>query len=149
MGKMKLIISLLVVVGVLTAATSTSAQTVHPCDESVFAAGKVPTNTPLYTYFCQVQSFGVDAVTVYRNGAATNLTNLELTFPTPNTAGLVQYRVLIGALPAGSHTIEVSNWNKNSITGVAQEGPRSLPFMLTVATPNPAPAAPKIMRVTP
>jgi hypothetical protein len=149
MGKMKLITSLLVVVGVLTAATSTSAQTVHPCDETAPTTGKVATNTSLYAYFCQAQTAGIDAVTVYRNGTPTNLTNLELPNATPNAAGLVQYRVLIGSLPAGSHQIELSNWNKNTITGASQEGPRSSPFTLTVATPNPAPTAPTRLRVTP
>lgn len=129
-------------------ATTTQAQT-HPCDLTPESGATVSSTAVLKVEFCQQQSAAIDAVTVYRAGTAINLTGIEVVTPVPNAAGQVQYRVVLGQLPAGQHAIELSNWNTNVIDGSAQEGPRSSPFPFTVVTPNPAPGAPRVLRVTP
>lgn len=139
--------SAIVLMFVLLTASSASAQT-HPCDVTPPTTGSAISTTPLFAEWCQPLTNAIDAVTVYRGGTPTKLTPLEQQTPTANAGGLVQYRVSIGPLPAGTHTIELAAWNKNQ-NGVAQEGPRSLPFTLTVAALLPAPVAPSRVRVTP
>lgn len=138
---------ILLTLGALLLPSVTTAQT-HPCDQSVPSNGSTSSLTTLYAEFCQPQTDNIDAVTVYRNNAATNLTTLDLRTPTPNAAGLMLYRVLIGTVPVGTHSFEISAWNK-TLEGVAQESPRSSPFTLTVAAPILAPIAPTRLRVTP
>ena len=131
----------------LLLAVTVSAQT-HPCDQATPTSGTATAGTPLYVYFCQQLAAKIDAVTVYKNSVATNLTTLELLTPTANAGGHVQYRVLVGAQTAGSYSIELSNWNKNS-SGVAQEGAKSAPFPLSVAGPVLPPPAPLRVVVKP
>lgn len=137
---------LLVVLFVLASTLPAFAQS-HPCDQPAATSAKVATTTVVKAEFCSPQSDFVDAVTVYTGTTATNLSTLEQVTPTPNSAGLVQYRITLGTYAAGTYEVQVSAWNKSGVNGAAQEGPKSSPFALTVVTPNPAPVAPKIVRV--
>lgn len=122
-------------------------QSPHPCDlPDVTGPITVFTTTVLKVQFCQKQDATIDAVTVYDNGAATNLTTLTTKFPTPNATGLILYEIVVGQLPIGTHNLQLSNWNKDQL-GVAMESGRSNPLDLLAVVRKAPPEVPSVKRV--
>lgn len=140
---MTTLLTILLVLGV-----SHTAHAQHYCDTTPPTTGTSSPTTPLFAEFCIPKTDTIDAVTVYRGTTPTLLSALELVTATASATGLMHYRVSLGLLPAGTHTVRLSAWNKTA-AGVAQEGAQSSPFMLTVAIPLPAPGAPTKLRVRP
>jgi hypothetical protein len=122
----------------------------HPCDAPDLSGGQAISNQVLSVYWCSPEINNIDAATIYVNGGARFLSAIERVTPLPNATGEVEYRVVLGTMARGTYTIELTAWNR-TVEGVAQESPRSSPFLLSVADPagTPAPAAPRIKAVRP
>jgi hypothetical protein len=119
---------------------------VHPCDAANSASATVRSGAAITMEYCQPPANNVDAVTVYVNGVARHLSAITRVTSTVNANGLAMYSVSIGQFVKGTFTLQVTAWNKTD-AGVAQEGPPSLPFALTVVDAIALPAAPKIKRI--
>jgi hypothetical protein len=118
----------------------------HPCDAPNSASATVRSGAAITMEYCQPPANNVDAITVYVNGVARHLSAIARVTTGVNAAGLALYSVSIGQFARGSFNIQVTAWNKNE-AGVAQEGPPSLPFALTVVDAIALPAAPQIKRI--
>lgn len=123
---------------------SAYAQTYDPCATQP-TTGKVLAGTVIKARWAQAPADGMEAVTVYQNGVATKLTTLTQIAPA-GACGLAGYEVTLGPIAQGVHTFELTAWNRSILDDVAQESPRSDPFVLTVVAPN-RPTAPSNVRV--
>lgn len=134
----------LLTLAILLMPIAVQAQGFDPCAPSP-GSGKVAEGTVVKVRWGQPPAENIDAVTVYRNGQPDNLTTLNAIAPV-GSCGLSGYEVVLGAIAAGTYSFEISAWNKSALTGAAQEGPRSSPFVLTSVAPN-LPTAPRNVRV--
>lgn len=136
----------LIVLVCLLTASAAAAQT-HPCDAPDITSARAAAGTPLKLQFCQPQANAITGLTVYNGTTPTPTTGLTQLTAQPNASGKVQYEVAIGSFTVGTYTLQFAVTNLDGVNNSPQEGPKSVPFSLTVVIPNPLPAAPLVKRV--
>jgi hypothetical protein len=120
----------------------------HPCEEPELAQQTVTTGATHKARFCLLVADNPEAITVYVNNVPSDLRPLTRVTATTSASGKALYEGPVElAFVVGTHTVQVSAWNRMFAGGTSQEGAKSGPLALSAVVGAAPPAAPTGLRI--